>query len=312
MRTSETKHLTLIYSPIKKSSIAIFFALIFACAIWVNVDKNGKSSPGSLWPSTSHSSPVYNISEMNSAPLIEKQSDPSSTPKFLQHNLKAIQFLHQVTPIIYEQCKGTGFSPTALIAIACLESGYGQGYVARITGNILSLNAKPNEVQLPPLSLLYSENNPIIDNSILKNKLIRGHKLIPKNRPPSLKKDYRPQDLAGQMFGLDYLLHQPDEKFIAWKNNIHDFLHGRIRESNNPYYKEADKLSRQWYEKIKDDSPGHIRLWISNDNAKKFISIIGGKKNSFNPNPDWVVKLNSLVDNLDLEKFVASQIKEFS
>ena len=43
--------------------------------------------------------------------------------------------------------------PAALLAVAGLESGYGSGYVAQITGNILSLDADKGDKELPPLYL---------------------------------------------------------------------------------------------------------------------------------------------------------------
>ena len=46
--------------------------------------------------------------------------------------------------------------PAAMMAIAGLESGYGSGYVAQITGNILSLGAFKGDKELPRLYLPYS------------------------------------------------------------------------------------------------------------------------------------------------------------
>ena len=43
--------------------------------------------------------------------------------------------------------------PAAILAIACVESGYGRGYVASISGNILSLGTNKGEVGLPALYL---------------------------------------------------------------------------------------------------------------------------------------------------------------
>jgi len=59
--------------------------------------------------------------------------------------------------------------PAAVLAIAGVESGYGRGYVAHITGNILSLGAKRNEPELPALYLPNLKKD--------KSKILYGNKI---------------------------------------------------------------------------------------------------------------------------------------
>jgi hypothetical protein len=66
-----------------------------------------------------------------------------------------VEFFKNLTPIVIPESLETGVPPAALLAIAALESGYNTGYVGRITGNILSLNALDNEVMLPALQLYF-------------------------------------------------------------------------------------------------------------------------------------------------------------
>ena len=79
--------------------------------------------------------------------------------------------------------------PAAVLAIAGVESGYGRGYVANITGNILSLGAKSNEPELPALYLpnLKSDVSKVVYGDNI-NKYTEDQ-LEWKNRPESLKQD---------------------------------------------------------------------------------------------------------------------------
>jgi hypothetical protein len=105
--------------------------------------------------------------------------------------------------------------PAAILTIASVESvesGYGRGYVAKITGNILSLGANKREKELPSLYL----PNIISANTIIYNpKEIQQHKksdLRWKQREKSLKKDYRPDKIAGSSQNLDYFDNHTNKK----------------------------------------------------------------------------------------------------
>jgi flagellum-specific peptidoglycan hydrolase FlgJ len=68
------------------------------------------------------------------------------------------QFYSQITLDAIEVAKKHDLPAAAILAMAGLESGYGSGYVAQITGNILSLGAFKGDAELPPLYLPYSKS----------------------------------------------------------------------------------------------------------------------------------------------------------
>ena len=113
--------------------------------------------------------------------------------------------------------------PAALLAIAGVESGYGRGYVAHITGNILSLGAKSNEAELPALYLpnLKDDSSKILYGNMIEE--YEADKLVWKKRPKSLKKDYRPKSIAGTTKELDFLDKNPAEKREANLACLEDF-----------------------------------------------------------------------------------------
>ena len=141
-------------------------------------------------------------------------------------------FYKIVAPIAVELGIKYQVPPAAIMAIAGVESGYGRGYVSRITGNILSLGAKKNEPELPALTLAVTKDNQILysEDDILKYK---KSDLQYKKRPKSLKKDYRPKPFAGTDKNLDYFDKHPDAKKIAIKENIKDFVKYWISKNNS-------------------------------------------------------------------------------
>ena len=126
-------------------------------------------------------------------------------------------------PVI-QLCIDQNVPPAAVLAMAGLESGWNSGYVGRISGNILSLGSRRGDNELPALYLPTSKKT---GNVVFDSLEILEHPksdLIWKERPPSLKKDYRPQSIAGTTYQLGYFKHHPKEKAKAQLQNISDFL----------------------------------------------------------------------------------------
>ncbi len=198
--------------------------------------------------------------------------------------------------------------PAAILAMAGLESGYGDGYVSRITGNILSLGARKDEPELPPLYLPthLPSNTVLIDET--KIQQTPKSELLWKKRPPSLKKDYRPKAFAGKDKNLAILQQKPQLQVEARKNNINDFVSSWISyKSVVPVFVDT----RKWL----DDSvkAKGKKVLLSCDTARDFIRRIGGKPRSFNHRESWVKKVNYILDYAGLCELTTqmAQNKEF-
>lgn len=63
------------------------------------------------------------------------------------------QFYSRITTPATDLCMENNVPPAAILAIAGLESGWNQGYIGRISGNILSLGTGGGDTELPPLKL---------------------------------------------------------------------------------------------------------------------------------------------------------------
>jgi len=181
--------------------------------------------------------------------------------------------------------------PAAIMAMAGLESGYGRGYVSRITGNILSLGARQGEAELPPLNLptYIPTNRVLIDKDRIESTPAEELEWV--MRPPSLKKDYRPARFAGTGRRLAYLQRNRDDRIEARAMNISDFVTSWISEKSAvPVFAEA----RTWLDQTVERE-GKESL-LSCETAKAFISRVGGKPRSFNHRKSWVKKVNYILD----------------
>ncbi|MCF6173365.1 MAG: glucosaminidase domain-containing protein [Campylobacteraceae bacterium] len=193
-------------------------------------------------------------------------------------------------------CLKYNVPPAAILAIAGVESGYGQGYVAKITGNILSLGAKKNEAMLPALYLPNIINFP---NKVLYNpKNIDKYKatyLYWNKRLPSFKKDYRPKNIAGSKNQLDYFDNHTEQRVIANIANIEDFCKNWINKNKK---QKAFTTARAMLEKIVKNK-GKDVLFTKELNIK-FINKIGGKRNSFNYRKTWPKKVELILNKVGL------------
>jgi len=195
--------------------------------------------------------------------------------------------------------------PAAILAIAGLESGWNQGYVGRITGNILSLGTRPGDAELPALRLPRRKS----DNQILFDSLeiikYESDELIWENRPASLKKDYRPAPYSGKAYNLAYFKYNPEEKAQANIANLTDFVTIFIsRTSRIPVYREARKKMDELVAANGKD------VLLKEETAIQFINAIGGKPNSFNFRETWPIKVTSIVQSAGLAELTAELYKD--
>lgn len=185
--------------------------------------------------------------------------------------------------------------PAAILAIASVESGYGRGYVARISGNILSLGTGKNETELPALYL----PNVIEPYKIIYNpKEIKKHKrdeLRYKTRAKSLKKDYRPSPYAGTQNNLEYFDENPKEKIIANLRCIEDFCTKWISYKNR--YEPFKKARLDLDTRVKNSSKNAL---FNENVAIEFIHNIGGKNYSFNYRKTWAPKVIAVMRHTGL------------
>lgn len=187
--------------------------------------------------------------------------------------------------------------PAAILAIAGLESGYGSGYVAQITGNILSLGAFKGDKELPALYLPYSKSQ----NKILfaPRKIVKLPKndLVWKTRAKSYKRDYRPLPYAGTTHYLDLLVYNKTLNHRAKLACLNDFAtRWIVKNSNIKVFKEA----RIWLDEVIKQK-GVDALFDAEINSK-FINKIGGLPKSFNYRKTWPIKVKKVMQKTGLVK----------
>jgi hypothetical protein len=192
--------------------------------------------------------------------------------------------------------------PAALLAIAGVESGYGRGYVAKITGNILSLGAGRGEAELPSLYLPnLKEDSSKIFYSNDKIKSYSDEKLVWKQRPASLKKDYRPKEIAGTTVNLDFFDKYSQKKIQANIACMEDFAKKWIHRDKKfkPFVDARVMLDEQ----VKLHSSD---ILFDEKLNEKFIQTISGKENSFNYRKTWAPKVILIMKKTGLIELVKS------
>lgn len=176
--------------------------------------------------------------------------------------------------------------PAAILAIASIESGYGRGYVASITGNILSLGAGKSDKELPSLYLPNTKNPYKVLYNPVEIKHYLNSNLSWKQREKSLKKDYRPNSISGTSKELEYFDNNKEDRIQANLKNMEDFSTKWIS-VNNRYkaFSQARTMLEEQVSKYGKDILFSKKLNIA------FINQIGGKKNSFNYRKSWPKKV---------------------
>jgi len=205
-------------------------------------------------------------------------------------------FYKSIAPKAIKICLKYNVPPAAVLAIAGVESGYGRGYIAKITGNILSLGAKKNEAMLPALYLPNIINYPgkVLYSTKMIDKYAKNE-LDWKKRPPSFKKDYRPKDIAGSDKMLDFFDKNPKKKLNANLANIEDFCKNWINRNRSQKAFSFTKIMLD--NAVKLHSKDILFTKALND---KFINAIGGKKNSFNHRKTWPKKIKLIMNRVGL------------
>lgn len=239
----------------------------------------------------------------------KKEAVLKSTDFSLRKYKHVKDFYRPLVEPVTDLCIKENVPPAAVLAMAGLESGWNKGYISRITGNILSLGSRKGDKQLPPLYLPTNiESGDVVFDSIT----ISNHHepdLIWKNRPPSFKKDYRPDEIAGTSNKLAYFKRHPDERAKAQLQNISDFL--KIFISHNSKIK-AYKDARQHLDSIVKKHGKSILL--EEDAAKYFVNAISGRPNTFNYRKTWPKKVIYIIDAaglIDLTKSIYLRNESF-
>ncbi len=220
-------------------------------------------------------------------------SDEYSFRKY--NNVK--EFYKNTTLDAIEIARKYKLPPAAILAIAGLESGYGSGYVAQITGNILSLGAFKSDKELPRLYLPYSKSDKkvLFDPAVIKK--YSKYDLSWKKRPKSLKRDYRPSPYAGTDKRLELLKYDKKLRDIAIKDCFKDFATRWIVKSSNI---KVFAQTRVWLDKLIDKNG--IDIIFDKDTNIQFISKIGGHPRSFNYRKTWPQKVKYIMKKVGLVK----------
>lgn len=189
--------------------------------------------------------------------------------------------------------------PAAVLAIAGLESGYGRGYVARITGNILSLGAFKGDKELPRVYLPYSASKKSILFIPKEIKKQPASDLSWKRRPKSYKRDYRPAKFAGTTKNLELLSYNEALKHKANMASLNDFATRWITSTSKV---KIFRDTRTWLNKQVKKNGKDILFSMSLN--KGFINKIGGHKNSFNYRKEWPKKAKLIMKKVGLVQLV--------
>jgi hypothetical protein len=185
--------------------------------------------------------------------------------------------------------------PAVILAIAGLESGWNQGYIGRITGNILSLGKRGGDIELPPLTIARLNASKKILFDSLEIIKYAAKDITWEERPPSLKKDYRPKPFAGKPHNLAYFKYHPKEKAKAQIKNINDFVTVFIsRKSRIKAYRKGRNLMDSLVQRHGK------KILLEDATAAKFIHEIGGKLNSFNFRKTWPKKVLNIIEKAGL------------
>jgi len=207
------------------------------------------------------------------------------------------EFYSEITLDAIDLAKKYKLPPAAILAIAGLESGYGSGYVAQITGNILSLGAYKRDKELPRLYLPYSKSKKkvLFDAKVISKQ--EKSDLVFKKRPPSLKRDYRPEVYAGTDKNLELLKYNDKLRREARRACFDDFASRWIVKSSKvKVYRDI----RIWLDAIV--AKHGVKILFTKETNKEFINKIGGRDNSFNYRESWPKKVNLIMSRTGLVK----------
>ena len=240
--------------------------------------------------------PKEQVEVIQKKPVVVPVKKTSSSYRYRKYSHVAKLYQRLALPVT-KLCIKHKVPPGAVLSIISLESGWGQGYIGRITGNFLSLNAFGNDAELPALSMPkdITTKTTILD----KRKLAKIPKanIIWEDRPPSLKKDYRPDSIAGTTTHLDFFINHPNEMTKANLKNVEDFVSRFISYTSSiKAYNEAGALLDQQI------ATYGIEILFDAKLNERFINTIGGRPNSYNFRETWPKKVMSIFKNTGANK----------
>ncbi|MCD4758935.1 MAG: glucosaminidase domain-containing protein [Arcobacteraceae bacterium] len=226
----------------------------------------------------------------------------SQANKFKYREFKNVEnFYSSITSDVIQLSIKHNTPPAVILAIAGLESGYGSGYVSKITGNILSLGANKNDIQLPALTIPYCKTDKNKKALFDPKEQKKCQELIWKKRPKSLKKDYRPKNIAGKTTNLEFFKYNPNQFKKAKLQSVDDFLTKWLRENHKYAPFRETKL---WLEN-KVAKEGIDTLFTLETNLE-FASKIGGRDNSFNYRDTWPKKVKYILKKTGLTELCST------
>lgn len=200
-------------------------------------------------------------------------------------------------PVI-DLCVKHKVPPAAVLSMISLESGWGNGYIGNITGNFLSLNTRKGDIRLPALYLPTHLKTKKVVYDEVELKKYADSELNWRQRPSSLKKDYRPANIAGTKTNLGYFNQHPDELTKANLKNVEDFLTIFISsESRISAYRRGRQLIE---DAVKKDG---IEALFSRQLNIRFMYTIGGRPSSFNHRATWPKKVFAIMRDTGLDDF---------
>ena len=209
------------------------------------------------------------------------------------------QFYKEITMDAMAVAKKHKLPAATILAIAGLESGYGSGYVSKITGNVLSLGAFKGDQELPILYLPYSKSQKTVLFDPSEIKKCSTDDLSWKTRPKSYKRDYRPIPYAGSTKNLELLTYDKDLKRKAYKACLDDFAtRWIIKGSRVKVFKEA----RLWLDDIVSKKSTDILFSMSAN--RDFIYMIGGHDHSYNYRKTWPKKVELIMKKAGLVQLI--------
>lgn len=204
-------------------------------------------------------------------------------------------FYKELTPSALIIAKKYHIPPAALLAVSGLESGYDSGYVGQITGNILSLGAYKSDAELPSLYLPWCDSKKSVLYDEKEIKTCPKEALHYKQRPKSLKRDYRPIKEAGSTEKLAYFKYHPKEKAEAHYRCLEDFASRWIRKDSKI---EAFAQTRIWLDKLVEKEG--VQVLYKKQTNIDFIHHIGGVPHSFNYRETWPPKVMYIMERAEL------------
>jgi len=229
----------------------------------------------------------------------------SASPYSFRKYAHVKNFYQELTPSALEVAKRYNIPPAALLAISGLESGYGSGYVGQITGNILSLGAYKSDKELPSLYLPWCDSKKAVLYDEKEIKKCSKKELHYKQRPKSLKRDYRPSPYAGTTNKLSYFKYHKKEKTKAHYRCLEDFATRWIRtNSSNKVFANA----RLWIDALVKEK-GEEVLYLKSTNIE-FIHKIGGIPHSFNYRETWPKKVIYIMNKTGLVELTTKMALE--